>query len=105
MKNKRSFYASVRIISEEERAKEMYKEKMRAKLGILVIYDAAYNSADNYKPSMYSSLQKYEEEKNKAHLFITMEKHVPKDMEQRLIAARIELENMGLLDRYEETIR
>ena len=97
---KRSFYASVRTISKEEQAREIYKAKLRAKLGIQTIYDAAHNNVDSYKPSMYSSIQKYEEEKSKAHLFITMNKSVPKDMEQRLIAARIELENLGLIERF-----
>ena len=100
MKRKRSFYEGVHQISEEEIALQIKKSKLRAKLGIILFYDDTHTTLETYTPSMYTSIEKYEEEKSKANYYININKPIPKDMEARLIAARIELENKGLLEKY-----
>ena len=79
------------------------QEKIRLMLGIYTTYDAIQsNNHNRYAPSMYSSLDEYELDKNEADNYIYNNKSVPKQLEQKLIAARIELENKGLLEKYND---
>lgn len=102
MKKKRDFYSTLRYFSEEERIIEINKTKMIEKLGIIIFYDNTYSNSGNYKPSMYKTIEEYERDRARAHYLITMNKPIPQALQNKLIAARIELEKKGLLEPFIE---
>lgn len=98
-KRKISFYEGIHPISEEERKKEIKETKLRAYLGIDIFYDDA-SVTKEYTPSVYKSQNEYESDKLKAECYICNNKPVPQTLQNKLVAARIELENKGLIKRY-----
>lgn len=101
MKKKISVKELAYTLTESDVTNAIEQEKIRIMLGIYTTYDAVQsNNHNNYVPSMYSSLDEYELDKGEADNYIYNNKPVPKQLEQKLIAARIELENKGLLQRY-----
>ena len=101
MKKKRSFFASAITFTDEEIQTEKLKAKLRAKLGIKTIYDDTQCKQYSYIPSMYSSIEEYERDKDKADYLITIDKPIPNELYDKLVQARLELESKGLLKKFD----
>ena len=98
---KRSIH-NLRTITKEEQEYAIYLTNLRLMLGIQTVYDNSYSDENKYIPSMYSSTDEYEHDKLIVDNLITMNKPIPQVLEDKLIRARIELENEGLLEPYTE---
>lgn len=89
-------------LTEEDVKEAIMQEKIRVKLGLYDVYDSTYTESKEYVPSMYSSIDAYEYDKYIAENLILFNKPIPKELEDKLIRARLELENIGLLEPYTE---
>lgn len=105
MKRKKRSIHNLRTITREEQEYAIYLTNLRLKLGIQTIYDNSYSGGNKYIPSMYTSTDEYEYDKLIVDNLITMNKPIPQDLQNKLIAARIELESLGLLEPYVEIKR
>lgn len=62
-------------------------------------YDESHTlDIESYIPSMYKTLGEYEADKFNAKLLIMSNKAIPKEMFNRLLDARKELEQKGILE-------
>lgn len=90
-------------LTEEDVKEAIMQERIRAMLGIYAVYDEVQgHKHKNYVPSVYKSLDEYEIDKSEANIFIYNNRTVPKPLADKLIAARKELESLGLLEPYIE---
>ena len=87
-----SIYNIARVITPEE--KELYN--IRYNLGLLeTAYDSMKSSSD-FIPSMYNTYGEYSLDIEIANRLLMENKEIPKELEQRLISARKEMQEKGL---------
>jgi len=91
-RNKLSIYSIAKEITPEE--KELYD--IRYNLGLLVTYYDSANSSNEFVPSMYNTYGEYNVDIALANKLLMENKDIPKELEQRLISARKELQDKGL---------
>ena len=87
-----SIHSIARIITPEEKA--MYN--IRYNLGLLVTYYDSANYSNEFVPSMYNTYGEYNLDIELANKLLMENKEIPKELEQKLISARKELQDKGL---------
>lgn len=95
-------YDYIHYPSKEELKKQSLISKNQALLGIYFGFDSNSIGNDIGTPSNYRSLMEYEYDKDIANNYIIECKEVPEDLRNRLLIARKELEDRGILKPFNE---
>lgn len=95
-----SIYKIAKTFTPEELKRNQRIGNLRMYLGIYSEVDSSINMRDNIErtPSMYKSIQEYNAEKQYAEDCIYNGIEIPHSIVQRLVAARKELEQQGILE-------
>lgn len=95
-RNTVSIHSVATKFTSEEKKKNDELYNIRYNLGLLITYYDSSKFSGEFVPSMYNTYGEYSLDKDKANKLLLENKKVPEELEQRLIKARIEMQNKGL---------
>lgn len=95
-RNKISIHSVAKRFTPEEKRRNDELYNIRYKLGLLIAYYDSSKSSRDFVPSMYKTYGEYSLDMDKANKLLMENKKIPKELEQKLIKARIEMQNKGL---------
>lgn len=99
MKNKIGPDMLSRRISKQDIQNAKRRTKLLEYLGIIEYYDQSETVyISEYIPTRYKSIEAYESDKFTARMLIDSNKPIPKELEQKLVIAKQELERYGVLE-------
>lgn len=96
VRNKISIHSLAREFTPEEKKRNNELYSIRYNLGLLIAYYDSSKSSKDFIPSMYKTYGEYSLDMDKANKLLIENKEIPKELEQKLIKARIEMKNKGL---------
>jgi len=100
---KHSAYAEAVLRSPEEIKSEKYRLKLKREVGIFYFFDSP-SRKDTGLPVNYTSYIEYTKDKYEASTLIDSNQQIPKELYDKLVIARIDLQKRGILPTFNEDL-